>query len=139
MRDNKGAIDVGRTVFKFEEVLMSYLAAAELEDGFIANAVNGVFDQYKGANINMPALQASALQKMNAVPSNFKLLSQKVGEFVRANASTSRSDGRAFKIGKGKGGGVSRWSDSVAEEDTLDAALEAAKKIRADAAASVAV
>jgi len=35
--------------------------------------------------------------------------------YVRANASEKREDGKLFRIGKGKGGGVRSWANIPVE------------------------
>jgi hypothetical protein len=88
-------------------------------------AVNAVFDQYKSTALAMPILANFAMQHLTYTPATFKVLQEKVCEYVRENADRHEKkddDGvviqvaesprtRAFKIAKGKGGGVVRWSD----------------------------
>ena len=109
----------------FNSALVNYVAEREVEDDNIGSAVHAVFDQYPSANINMPALTSYVLQKLNAQPENFNTLEVRVMEYVRSNADLSEKKDkagniiqsaeaprtRAFVIGKGKGGGVKRWSD----------------------------
>lgn len=109
-----GEIDVEATVQKFRAEVLNYKTERELEAETVGQAVHAVFDEWCGVNINMPALQTAALSHLNFQPENHKALSQKVAEYVRANNGT-RESGALFHIGKGKGGGVKRWSDQVEE------------------------
>lgn len=105
-----GSVDRDATVSKFESDLDSFIAERETEQGVIAEAVNAVFDQYRGARCNMPFLTSTALNRLNAGPSNHKALTERVQEYVRSNAGT-RESGALFSIAKGAGGGVGRWVD----------------------------
>jgi hypothetical protein len=91
----------------------------------IGAAINAVFDTYRGTVLTMPILANFAMQHLSYTPATFKVLSEKVCEYVRENADRHEKtdkDGvilqaaeaprtRAFKIAKGKNGGVTRWSD----------------------------
>jgi len=114
-----GEINVEETVQKFRAELLVYKTERELESETVGQAVHAVFDDWRGVNINMPALQTAALKYLNFQPENHKALSQKVTEYVRANAG-KRETGALFFIGKGKGGGVKRWSDHQNEESSKD-------------------
>lgn len=118
--------DLETNVQAFREAYLSYVAERGIEDEQIATAVDAVFDQYKGASINMPALAGFVLQRLNAQPENFTALEERVLDYVRRNADQSELKDketkavirqaeaprtRTFSIGKGKGGGVRRWSD----------------------------
>lgn len=107
VRGSDGTVDVDATTLKFRGALEVYIAERETENALIAAAVSEVFDQFKGANINMPALTSYALQRLNATPSNFMALSERIQEYVRENAG----EGGIYKIAKGKGGGVRRVAD----------------------------
>lgn len=111
---SSGTVDRDATLTACENAIDTYVAERELESETIAKAVHGVFDQYKGASINMPALAGFALQRLNAQPANFNVLEERTMEYVRANAGT-RESGAEFAIGKGKGGGVKRWADQPVE------------------------
>jgi hypothetical protein len=130
VRASSGSIDHDATCSKFADDLVKYEAERETELETIALAVNTVFDTHKGASINMPALTSLALRELNAQPSNFAALTERVQEYVRDNADrTEKKDKegkvvqvaeaprtRAFCIGKGKGGGVKRWCDQPVAE-----------------------
>lgn len=122
--DSSG-VDVAASMAAFSEALATYVSEREIEDESIGNAVHAVFDQYPSASISLPALAGFALQKLNVQPENFKALEGRIMDYVRANADQAgktAKDGtvlataeeartRTFAIGKGKGGGVKRWSD----------------------------
>ena len=70
----------------------------------------------------MPAVTSMALTRMNVQPENFKILTDKVQDYIRENAGT-RASGALFSIAKGKGGGVRRWSDTPLNDEEKSAAL----------------
>jgi hypothetical protein len=110
VRAGDGSIDLDATCAKFARDLLAFQAERETETEAVGTAVNAVFDQFPGARINMPALVNYALQRLNVQPENFRILSEKVQSYVRDH-SGPRESGALFHIGKGKGGGVFRWSD----------------------------
>jgi hypothetical protein len=105
VRNADGTIDVEATCQKFEGDLLVHIAERETEEEQVATAVHGVFDTYKGARINMPALVSAAVTRLGVQPANYQVLADAVHAYVRSNAGT------LFTIQKGKGGGVSRISD----------------------------
>jgi len=128
VRDVKGAVDQKQTLEKFSKDLSQYCAASETETVVLAEKVNETFDKYKGAKLNMPALVSLTLQALGVTPENYKIMTEKVQDFVRANAGERGT--APFNIAKGKGGGVSRWIDIVLSEKEV-----AAMKVAAEAAA----
>lgn len=107
VRSENGSVDLDATTAKFRGALEVYLAERETELSQIAEAVHGVFDQYKGVSLNMPALLNFALGRLNPTPATHALLSERTVEYVRDNAG----EGKIFTIAKGKGGGVRRNAD----------------------------
>jgi hypothetical protein len=55
-----GLVDRDATLLACGDAIDTYVAERETETEAIAEAVHGVFDQYKGASINMPALAGFA-------------------------------------------------------------------------------
>jgi len=134
VRNASGAVDTAATLVKFETDMAKFVADTETEVSVIADAVGKVFDEHK-STLAMPVLTAYALQKLNAQPSNFKVLEKRVMDYVRSNADQPAiKDGdkvireaeaprsRLFRIAKGVGGGVSRWSDIPEKTETPSAA-----------------
>lgn len=120
--DTDGNVNVEASREAFEAEMDLYLS----DENEIAEAVNAVFSQYKGATINMPALAGFAMQRLKMTPSNFATLEERIGDYVRENADRHEKKDketgvitqvaepqrtRLFSIAKGKGGGVKRWSD----------------------------
>lgn len=120
-----GHIDQAASEAAFRTALLRTIAEAETQAQQIGEVVSDLFDQYKGAAIGMPALASMAAQKLNAQPENFKVLSDRVLDYVRSNSQTTGSEeagnlvehpNSLFVIAKGKGGGCYRRADRPAPE-----------------------
>lgn len=121
--EKDGALDRDASTLAFQAAYDKFVAERTIENEQIANAVNGYFDRYPGAGINMPALTHGALQTLNAQPGNYKDLEKRVQTYVRSNASDDRAAGKLFKIGKGPSkGGVRRWAEIPVEAPKAEAA-----------------
>lgn len=121
-----GKIDQDKSEAAFRGALLKYVAERETEGTLIEEAVDALFTQYKSASINMPAVCSMAAQRLGAQPENFKVLSDRVAEYIRANSQEtgSEKDGNLvqhpdskFVIAKGKGGGVYVRADRPAKSD----------------------
>lgn len=119
-----GLVDIDASIATFRTAALKRQAELETEGAEIAQACSELFDQYRGKAIPMPTVGSMVAQKLNAQPENFKVLSDRVLDYVRANSQTtgSEEDGdlvqhpdSLFVIGKGKGGGCSRRADVVAK------------------------
>lgn len=108
-----GVVDVEASVEAARAQIEAYVAQRETEDTKIGEAVHGIFDQYRGASVNMPALISLVLQRLGAEPATFKALGEKVMEYVRGNAGERGFS--TFVISRGRGGGVKRWCDQPSE------------------------
>lgn len=113
VRDDSGAVDVESSVAAFRAAVLQHIAARETETTTIALAVDELFTEKRGARLHMPYVVSQCQQKLNAQPENFKALGERVAQYVRDNAG-ERDSGKLFNIGKGKNGGVTRWSDAPA-------------------------
>lgn len=114
-RHSDGSVDEAGTLAACQAAVRKYVAERETEQATIAAAVSEVFDTLKGARANMPYVVNQALRSLNALPENFKALSERTAEYIREHAG-DRDSGALFSIGKGKGGGVVRWSDQPLPE-----------------------
>jgi hypothetical protein len=120
-----GKIDIEASVQAFRSAAVKRQAELETEQAEIAEAVSDLFDANRGKAIAMPTLGSMVAQALNAVPENFKVLSERALEYVRANSQTTGSEKEGtlvqhpdslFVIGKGKNGGCYRRSDRPAPE-----------------------
>jgi hypothetical protein len=113
-----GKTDKAATLASCSDAIDKYTAERETEEETISEAVHALFDQHKGARLNMPYVVGECLRTLNVQPANFKPLSEKVAQYVRDNSQGEKAeDGSVarpdslFLIGKGKGGGVARRCD----------------------------
>lgn len=135
-RLSDGSVDLESSLLAFEAKVNNYVAEVELETEAIAAAVAAVFDKHRGVRMNMPFIISQSLQHLNVQPENSKSLTDRVHAYIQENADQDtvwKTDDkgkvigkgderievtpaeedrtRMFGIGKGKGGGVVRWSD----------------------------
>jgi hypothetical protein len=110
-----GSLNQDASEAAFRSAYLNFVAQRETEQSTIADAVGALFDAHQGTSINMPAVASMACAKLNAQPENYSTLTELVLSYVRENASEKREDGKLFRIGKGKGGGVKRWSEIPVE------------------------
>jgi hypothetical protein len=118
VRASDGSIDQDASLDACSDAIVKYCAERETEEATIADAVNALFDEHKGARLNMPFVQSATLRTLNVQPANYKVLSEKVAQYVRDHSQGEKAeDGSVarpdslFLIGKGKGGGVARRCD----------------------------
>lgn len=99
-----GSVDVDQTVAQFTSDLNTFITETAEEQTNMASAVNAVFDKNLGQRITMPSLCAAAAVELNAQPSNWQSINDKVASYVRSNTLE-------FSITKGKNGGCARVRD----------------------------
>ena len=110
---DNGNVDEVATMDKFSTDLAGYISEQECEDNSIGTAVHAVFDRYRGARINTPALVSYSLQELKADYKSFKTLNVRVMNYIRRH--TGDRNTAVFGVGKGKNGGVCRWADTPAK------------------------
>ena len=124
VRGVDGSIDQDACLAGCKTAITKYVAERETEEATIALAVNDLFDEHKGARLNMPYVQNEALRRLNVQPENFKTLSERVAQYVRDHAQGEKAEDGSFErpdslflINKGKGGGVARRADLPVKTD----------------------
>jgi len=108
-----GAINIDASQAAFRTAALKRQAELETEGAEIASACAELFEQYKGKAIPMPTVGSMVAQKLNAEPENFKVLSDRVLDYVRSNSqerkaadgTVTKHEDSLFVIGKGKNGG----------------------------------
>jgi len=115
VRHADGSVDVDGSTASFEAALSDFVAQSETEQSTIAATVNAQFDKHPGTAIKLPNLASMTCAALNAQPVNYTRLEGLALSYVRANASEKREDGKLFRIGRGKGSGVRRWSEIPTE------------------------
>lgn len=112
---SNGSIDQAASQAAFATALSAHVAEVELQDTLIAEKVAELFAEYKGRHIQMPTLASMVTQRLGGVPENFKTLSSRVLDYVRANA---QGDNSLLVISKGKNGGASLRADATVKTDS---------------------
>lgn len=122
---SQGKIDIEASTQAFRSAAVKRQAELETEQAEIAEAVSDLFDRNLGKAIAMPTLGSMVAQALNAVPENFKVLSERALDYVRQNSQATGSEKEGtlvqhpdslFVIGKGKNGGCYRRADRPATE-----------------------
>lgn len=116
-----GHIDPDLSLEACRVALLKRIADQETESTQIAQAVSDLFDRRQGKAIAMPVLGSMVAQALGAEPEQFKVLSERALNYVRANSQERKAaDGTVtkhpdslFVIGKGKNGGAYRRADRV--------------------------
>ena len=105
IRGANGEIDQEATVTRFVQQLAEFAEQDCEVARTVLEAVHAAFDsQPKGVRMAMPTVTFATLQRLEGVdPSHIPALMTKIGNVVRHSAE--------FKVGRGKGGGVSRVCD----------------------------
>lgn len=73
--------------------------------------INELFDKYRGASINLPAVTSFVLQGLNVQPENYHVLNERVTKFVHelcAATALGYNMPKGYEMRTGKGGGISR-------------------------------
>lgn len=100
-RSNDGTVDVQSTHMKFTQDLHAFIQAEKSDNEVIAQAVAKVWRDRQGTKtLGMQALIHYTMENLKVDPQNYNLIKERVYAYIRNNT-------RLFKIGKGKGGGVS--------------------------------
>lgn len=115
-----GHINIEASTQAFRASALKRQAERETQGAQIAEAVKDLYDRQAGKAIAMPVLGSMVAQALNAEPENFKVLSDRALDYVRANSQSTGSEEEGnlvlhpdslFVIGKGKGGGCYRRAD----------------------------
>jgi hypothetical protein len=108
IRSVDGSIDHEATLGKFAGDLLQFEAEREIECSTIGAVVHATFDTHLGKRLPTPFVLNEALRALNAQPENYKVLTEKVQQFIRTSPE--------FHTLPGKGGGVARLRDLTPEQ-----------------------
>lgn len=125
VHNSDGTIDQAASEAAFSSTLSAHIADREMQDTLISEKVSELFEAFKGQAIPLPTVASMVAQKLNALPANFKTLSERVANFVRANSQgETAKDGSVERpnsyliVSKGKGGGVAVRADRPVKADS---------------------
>jgi hypothetical protein len=126
-----GKVNLEASVERFRSSALKHIAGQEAQDGLIVQCMTSLFDQYKGANLNLDYIKSQTVERMGKAvpelkePSLFSILSARVETLLHDNcnqpAVEAKGDkpaveaitGRTYDMRKGKGGGFYRVSDQA--------------------------
>lgn len=106
---SNGVVDREATLSKFSGELSLYIAKRETDEAEISNGVNMVFDRHRGVNINTAALKSLVCAELKTAPGAMAEVGERVANYIRDNSV----EGGAFRVRKGKGGGIVRLADKI--------------------------
>jgi hypothetical protein len=100
-RATDGTVDVQGTHMQFTQDLHAFIQAEKSDNEVIAQAVAKAWRDRPGQKtLAMQALIHYAMENLKVEPVNYSVIKDRVHAYIRNNT-------KLFKIGKGKGGGVS--------------------------------
>ena len=127
-----GTIDFEASLSKYQEALLEFEELNSQGGEKIASACSEVFDQYPGLNVTQ--FPAFVIAKLGVSPSNYGETMSRIQSYLKAN--TGEYGEALFGMRKGIGGGHWRWSDKLANDETVTKSLLAIKKRKLAAAAA---
>ena len=132
VKDNDGKVDLDTSVARFRAYAVKYLAGQAADEELVAKCLHSLFDQYRGANLNLDFIKSQTVALMKAEvpelgdPSLYLRLCARVEEYLHENtnrpAVEAKGDkpaveavvGKAFNSKRGKSAGFTRVSDQAA-------------------------
>lgn len=115
IRNNNG-VDVNATMDKFHKDIVELMSHEENDLNVISKVIEMVFDKHLGVVFNTKAVIHAALIEMQVGLESYQDISNKILAYLKANSSSNREDNKVFRVSKGIGGGICRWSEYVKKE-----------------------
>ena len=127
-----GKVDMAASTEKFRVTALQHLAKQESDEALIMECMTSIFDQFRGANLNLDFIKSETVNRMAkrvpelADPSLFTILQGKVEDVLHENTNQPATEatekkpaypaieGRIYSMRKGKGGGFFRVADQAA-------------------------
>lgn len=126
-----GKTDLEASVDKYRAVCRQYIAKQLAETELVGQCMTALFDQYKGAHLNLDFIKSQTVQRMTKQhpelnePALFATLSKRVEDYLHENCDQplvpAKGDkpevaaitDRTYAMRKGKGGGFCRKADQA--------------------------
>jgi len=137
VRAADGSVNEDATVEKFRGALTQFIADSETEESSIRQGIEAVLTENTGERTSLDFVTAEVARSLNATATNYTAMKEKVADYIRQNACGEKngkpvdsktgavlSEPRVYFLGKGRDGGVRRWTDHLA----MKAAKAAAAK-----------
>jgi len=124
-----GKVNLEASVEKYRAVCLQHIAGQTAETELVAQCMTALFDQYKGAHLNLDFVKSQTVQRITKIhpelnePALFATLSKKVEDYLHANTNADAVEakgnrqakeaitGKPYDMRKGHGGGFCRASD----------------------------
>lgn len=127
VRSASGSVDMEQTLAKFKHTVQQFIADRETEEAQIAEAIEAVLTENLGTRTNLDFVTGTVARALNATAANYGDIKAKTADYIRRNACGEKDgkpvdmktgeelpEPRRYFLGKGRDGGVSRWSDRIA-------------------------
>lgn len=137
VRSASGSVDMEKTLAKFEHTVSQFIADRETEETQIADAIEAVLSENVGTRTNLDFVTGTVARSLNATALNYGDLKAKAADYIRQNACGEKDgkpvdtktgeelpEARRYFLGKGRDGGVSRWTDRLAAKAAKAAAAK---------------
>lgn len=131
VKDSAGKVDLDTSVARFRAYAVKYLAGQESNEELVNKCLHALFDQYRGANLNLKFIKSQTVSlmirevpEMND-PTLYVRLCGRVEDYLHDNtnrpAVEAKGDkpavkavvGKAFNSKRGKSAGFTRVSDQA--------------------------
>lgn len=114
--DSNKSIDIEASVEKFRTAATLLKARHDNDLEVVANAVNAIFDKYRGANLTMEVLKSFTCTSLDVPPEAYGDICDRIYAYVQENLEAGNGITKAgkpalFGMRKGRGGGFCRLSD----------------------------
>ena len=131
------------TQAKFNQTLLSSVANEKAQDGLILDSMSQLFDQFKGAFLNLPFIKSHTIEIMAKnfpefkTPVLFGQLSKRIGELLHEHTGENKT----YNMKKGAGFGFCRARDQAPKVEaaapvaTVEVAATEAAPVEAQAEA----
>ena len=124
-----GKVDLEASTAKYRSSCLQYIAKQESDTALVSECMTSLFDQFRGANLNLNFIKSQTVTLMGKKvpelkdPGLFSILSSKVEDYLHENcnqpAVAAKDDkpaveaitDRTYDMRKGAGGGFFRCSD----------------------------
>lgn len=128
-----GKVNLEKSVEKYRAACLHHVAGETTQTELISQCMTALFDQYKGAHLNLDFIKSQTVQRITKLhpelnqPALFATLSKRVEDFVHDNTNVDASEatakrpakeavtGKTYNVSRGKGGGFCRALDQTPE------------------------
>ena len=122
-----GSIDEESSLALFSEKVRAHIESEKYDETEIENVVHAIFDDYRGAGCSLDYIESQAVVRLRPGKEFHAQFVSRVKRYMQNNmdkVSDKRTGAvgeeprtRLFSCGRGRSGGIRRWSDVPVEEE----------------------